>query len=285
MNKSGNKSEAKPKLRFPEFQESSDWQRKELGSIGVFTGGGTPSKENSSYWEGENPWVSRSDISEDDIFGIKISRFISDEAIRETAKKIVPANSILLVSRVGVGKLAITRKEICTSQDFANFTPAKDDLVFLAYALKAMKEVFLSFNQGMAIQGFTKDDASNVKIPLPENMEEQKRIADCLSSVDELISLEAKKLDALRVYKKGLMQQLLPNDAPHERSQPAILYHENKIFRIYGFRKLDGTTIPGNCSSLVLRNIVSNRRIGRLPCFANGQHGGWRHRRSESCFY
>jgi len=217
------KSALVPRLRFPEFQEAGEWTTPKLGSLGTFTGGGTPTKDNASYWGGSNPWVSSSDISEDNIHEIKISRFISDEAIQETATKVVPANSILLVSRVGVGKIAITREKICTSQDFTSFTPAKDNLVFLAYSLKAMKETFLSFNQGMAIKGFTKDDASNVKIPLPTKVREQQKIADCLSSLDELITAETQKLDALKTHKKGLMQQLFPAEG---KTQPRLRFLE-----------------------------------------------------------
>jgi type I restriction enzyme S subunit len=63
----------------------------------------------------------------------------------------------------------------------------------------------------MAILGFTKQDIENLAIPLPDaNSGEQQKIADCLSSLDELIELETKKLEALKEYKKGLMQQLFP---------------------------------------------------------------------------
>jgi type I restriction enzyme S subunit len=198
-----------PSLRFPEFLDKGEWVETKLGLIGAFTGGGTPSKDQASYWIGTNPWISSSDISDDNIQDISISRFISDQAIKKTATKLVPKNSILLVSRVGVGKLAITRKPICTSQDFTNFTPANDNLVFLAYCLKSLKDTFLAFNQGMAIKGFTKDDASNLSITLP-TLGEQQKIADCLASLDELITLEAQKLDTLKTHKKGLMQQLFP---------------------------------------------------------------------------
>ncbi|MBN6739917.1 restriction endonuclease subunit S [Acidithiobacillus sp. MC6.1] len=200
-----------PRLRFPEFWDAGEWEESKLGFIGTFTGGGTPSKDEASYWVGKNPWISSSDISDDNIQDICISRFISDNAIQETATKIVPANSILLVSRVGVGKLAITKVPICTSQDFTNFTPRKDDLVFLAYYLKTLRNTFLSLNQGMAIKGFTKDDVSGLEIFLPR-LKEQQKIADCLSSLDDLITAEAKKLDALKVHKKGLMQQLFPRE-------------------------------------------------------------------------
>ena len=52
-----------PKLRFPEFKDSGEWEENILGNIGVFKGGGTPSKSNSDFWKGDFPWISSSDIS------------------------------------------------------------------------------------------------------------------------------------------------------------------------------------------------------------------------------
>ena len=200
-----------PILRFPEFRDAGGWVLKKLETIGQFTGGGTPSKENASYWAGDIPWVSSSDISEGSIFAINISRFITEEAIRESATKIVPANSILLISRVGVGKLAVTTTPVCTSQDFTNFTPAKADLLFLAYLLKSRKKTLLSFNQGTSIKGFTKANVASLELGLPSSAEQQK-IAQCLTTLDEVIAAQSQKIDALKAHKKGLMQQLFPRE-------------------------------------------------------------------------
>ncbi len=198
-----------PKLRFPEFWDAGAWEVKKLGEIGEFTGGGTPSKNNESYWSGSIPWISSSDISEDSVSKIKISRFISKEALKKSATKLVPENSILLVSRVGVGKLAFSRKLVCTSQDFTNLTPQNEDLIFLAYYLKSLGKKLLEYSQGMAIKGFTKEDVSKLELYIPP-FKEQQKIADCLSSLDELIAAHSKKLEALQSWKKGLMQNLFP---------------------------------------------------------------------------
>ncbi|MGD2118955.1 MAG: restriction endonuclease subunit S [Chromatiales bacterium] len=198
-----------PKLRFLGFKNEPAWQEDYLGKMGEFTGGGTPSKSNDSYWKGNIPWVSSSDVSEDSIHELKISRYITKKAIKESATKLVPENSILLVSRVGVGKLAISKKSVCTSQDFTNFTPKKDNLTFLAYYIKSISKTLLEYSQGMAIKGFTKEDVSKLQLFLPKPAEQQK-ISDCLSSVDELIAAQTQKIDALKAHKKGLMQQFFP---------------------------------------------------------------------------
>lgn len=205
-----------PKLRFKEFKDSGEWEEKPLGDIGEFTGGGTPSKEVDSFWRGNIPWISSSDISEESIHQIKITRFITEEALINSATKKIPRGSILLVSRVGVGKLAISNESVCTSQDFTNFTPKNDCLVFLAYYLKFYSGKLLELSQGMAIKGFTKDDISKLKLFLPSRKSEQQKIADCLSSLDALLTDQNRKVENLKIHKKGLVQQLFPKAAEIE---------------------------------------------------------------------
>lgn len=271
MNKQDDKQERViPKLRFPEFQTALGWENKTLGSLGTFTGGGTPSKNNYNYWNGQNPWISSSDISDESIYTIRINRFISDLAIKESATKIVPKNSILLVSRVGVGKLAITKDLICTSQDFINITPSKDNLVFLAYALKAMKGKFLSLNQGMAIKGFTKDDLVNLEISLPSTPKEQQKIADCLSSIDELINLREQKLTVLKQHKKGLMQQLFPSHNELQASKQAIVYPKLRFPQFKDCKGWEVVKLGDICENLDARRIpitTQDRESGKIPYY------------------
>jgi len=85
-----------PKLRFPEFRDAGEWEEEKLEDLGEFTGGGTPSKSNRDYWNGNIPWISSSDVVDESIYQVNISRFISEEALRESATKLVPPNSILL---------------------------------------------------------------------------------------------------------------------------------------------------------------------------------------------
>ena len=230
-----------PKLRFPEFREA--WEKKTLETLGYFTGGGTPSKDNAAYWTGEIPWISSSDLNEDSISQINISRFITTQAVQESATKLVPAKSILLISRVGVGKLAVSTFPLCTSQDFTNFTPTHADPLFLAYLLKSQRETLLSFNQGTSIKGFTKDNIASLRLGFPSPPEQQK-IASCLSSVDELIAAQARKLDSLKTHKKGLMQQLFPREG---ESLPRLRFPEFKNKGVWVSQRVDkrGNVLAG----------------------------------------
>lgn len=198
-----------PELRFPEFRDAGEWEVKPLGLLGRFIGGGTPIKAKPEYWQGDIPWISSSDLLEDNIHTVTINKFISLKAIEESATKKVPKGSVLFVSRVGTGKLAINDRDLCTSQDFSNFISTGIYNYYLAYYSLANKSALIGFGQGTSIKGFSKDDIENFKVSFPQKKEQQK-IADCLSSLDDLTALEARKLDALKAHKKGLMQQLFP---------------------------------------------------------------------------
>jgi len=244
-----------PRLRFPEFWDDGDWEEEKLENLGEFTGGGTPSKSNRDYWNGNIPWISSSDVVDESIYQVNISRFISEEALRESATKLVPPNSILLVSRVGVGKLAITVNPVCTSQDFTNFTPTKDNLIFLAYLLKSREKNLISLNQGTSIRGFTREDIGKFKICYPSNKEQQK-IADCLSSIGDRITTETQKLDTLKAHKKGLMQQLFPAES---ETLPKLRFPE---FQDAGEWEEDDLSKLSSCG---LSNGVFNdpKKVGR----------------------
>ena len=205
--KQATKRELMPKLRFPEFGDA--WAVKKLGDLGKLIGGGTPDKSVVEYWQGDIPWVSSSDIFEDDIYTMSVTRFINEKSISESATKIVPKGSVLFVSRVGTGKLAVNNNDVCTSQDFTNFLPKKIYNYFLGYFFIANKSALISLGQGTSIKGFSKGDLEKFEVIFPSPLEQQK-IADCLSSIDELITAQTQKLVTLKTHKKGLMQQLFP---------------------------------------------------------------------------
>lgn len=196
---------ATPKLRFKEFD--NDWINTKVKDLGEFSSGGTPSKDIHDYWNGNIPWISSSDLNEESIFDIRINRFISEDAIKNSATKKIPKNSILLVSRVGVGKVALTNQELCTSQDFTALTPKKDYALFIAYLMKNITPRLLDLNQGTSIKGFVREDLISLPISLPSK-EEQTKIASFLSAVDEKISQLSQKLHLLGQYKQGMMQKL-----------------------------------------------------------------------------
>ena len=235
------KIQAVPELRFREFQEG--WTRKKLGELGQFRGGGTPDTKIEKYWMGDIPWISSSDLAEDDIHNIKIQKWINKEAVKETATKIIPKDSILLISRVGVGKLAISKEDICTSQDFSNFLPINANSYYLGYYLIARKNLLLAFSQGTSIKGFTTSDIKNLILNLP-SLPEQQKIASFLSAVDKKIHQLTRKKELLETYKEGVMQKLFSQEIRFkgEDGKDFPEWEENKLGEIATFSKGKGVS-------------------------------------------
>jgi type I restriction enzyme S subunit len=196
-------------LRFKDDNgnDFAEWEEKKLGELGLFKGGGTPSTQIQEYWEGEIPWISSSDLIENDVLSIKMTRFITEKAISESATKIIPANSVLFVARVGVGKLAVNSIKLCTSQDFTNFIPSEINSLYLAYYFIKNNNLLNSYAQGTSIKGFTSGDLKSVRIKFPI-LEEQTKIANFLSAIDEKIKHCQGQIEKTTVWKNGLLQQL-----------------------------------------------------------------------------
>ena len=165
-------------------------------------GGGTPSSSNESFWQGTIPWVSSSDIVENDIKNISISRYITEEAIAHSATKLCPAPSILIVSRVGVGKIALSKEAICTSQDFCNLINIKVEPIFLTYCLSQIMKRKSMEVQGTSIKGITTSEIQKISINIP-SLQEQKKIGKILSLLDERIATQNKIIDKLQSLIKG----------------------------------------------------------------------------------
>lgn len=184
-----------------------EWEEKKVGSLGDIVGGGTPSTKKKEYWCGKIAWVSSADIGDNDIRNINITRFITREAIADSATKIIPKDSILIVSRVGVGKVAKASRNLCTSQDFTNIVNLDGDVTFLSYAVLRLMQSKLQCVQGTSIKGIPNDEIKNYTLNIP-CLAEQQKIANCLSSLDGVIEKQKAILAAWEELKKGLLQQM-----------------------------------------------------------------------------
>jgi len=179
----------------------------QLKDLAKFIGGGTPSSNDSSYWSGDIPWISSSDVSEDNINKITITRHITNEAIKKSATQICESPCILIVSRVGVGKVALSNISLCTSQDFCNLTKIKCNPKFLAYQLQSIMKRKSYAVQGTSIKGITTEEIKKTGIMLP-SIEKQLSIASTLSRIDTFIDVEISILENYQKLRKYLLQQM-----------------------------------------------------------------------------
>ena len=195
--------ETVPKLRFPEFRDAGDWDRDELGNISMFV--------NEKIALGQ----------------IKLSSYVSTENILPDYQGLVFATKLPLlgsVTRFKINDVLISNirpylKKVCLAEIDGG---ASNDIIVVR-AINKVTYQFLSFilrNDGFI--EYVMKGAKGVKMPRGDislmkeysvaypSKPEQQKIADCLSSLDDLITAQSKKLAALKVHKKGLMQQLFP---------------------------------------------------------------------------
>jgi type I restriction enzyme S subunit len=206
--------ETQPRLRFPEFQDAGEWERKRLEEIVDFQSGGTPSKTNLAFWNGSIPWVSAKDMKR--LFLEDAKDHISNEAVHKGAR-LTPAGSLLVLTRgmtlLNDVPICILQREMSFNQDVKGLRPKRGfQGLFIAWMLIGSKKRLLAM-VNVAGHGTGKLDTDKLKaleLMLPQSVEQQ-RIADCLSNLDALITAESQKLEALKSHKKGLMQQLFPS--------------------------------------------------------------------------
>ena len=197
-----------PGVRFKGFTDA--WEQRKLDDIAkIKTGGGTPKTANPEYWSGNIPWIQSSDLAEGDIVHVNINKFINNNALKNSAAKLISRDSIALVTRVGVGKVAVINQDFTTSQDFLSLSDFDgSDIKFLAYQLYRLMQENAKVLQGTSIKGITKTELIEQSISIPSSGQEQNLISAVLSKIDSIITLHQRKLERLQEVKKGLLQKM-----------------------------------------------------------------------------
>ena len=204
-----------PGLRFKadDGSEFPDWEeRTSVELCSRMIGGGTPSTSNTDNYNGDISWISSSDLDVDNITKVRRTRFITERAITTSATKKAKPGSIAVVLRVGVGKVALLDRETCTSQDFISLEDVTGDTKFIAYMLSARMQREAVRTQGTSIKGIPATRFKELTYRMPSSIIEQRKIADLLSTVDDVITAQQAEVDAWEQRKKGVMQKLFSQE-------------------------------------------------------------------------
>jgi len=197
-----------PEIRFKGF--TGKWVVKKIDEIcGETYGGGTPRTSERKFWEGTIPWIQSSDIIDGEIYNVVPRKRISDLAIRKSPAKLVPENSVAIVTRVGVGKLALIEFDYTASQDFLSLSKLKLDQSFAVVALSILLQSKLHETQGTSIKGITKEELLAYTFVVPCAIDEQQKIGSYFRTLDALISQHATQLQKLKQLKSACLQKML----------------------------------------------------------------------------
>ena len=172
-----------PELRFPEFQETKGWAKKQIIDLGEVITGNTPSKKEGKYWNGDFAWITAQDFKgkyiNDSI--LKLTRFGKNKA------RVIPQNSVLVTCIASIGLNAINKIECSTNQQINTICCNRKyhyEYVYylITYNVKRLKQLAGQ----TAVPIITKKNFEEFEVYTVENYDEQQKIADCLSSLDEL---------------------------------------------------------------------------------------------------
>ncbi|MBS9337333.1 restriction endonuclease subunit S [Fructobacillus parabroussonetiae] len=166
------------------------WEQRKLSELAsIYSGGGTPKTGVTKYWGGSLPWIQSSDLQENNLYDVNYRKWITNEGLQKSAAKLVPKNSIALVTRVGVGKLAFIGNEYSTSQDFISLSNLQVKPDFAVYLLFKLMNKLGNAAQGTSIKGVTKTELMLQQINVPANSVEQQQVGQLIKKVDKLITL------------------------------------------------------------------------------------------------
>ena len=170
-----------------------------LGDICTFQSGGTPSKTVPAYYQGNIPWITTVSLTGGRISNEAAIEYITDQAIRESAAKIVPQNSIMVGTRVGVGKVAINTVPMSTSQDIISLLNIDErtwDKDFLCKFIAAKSAYLNSQARGATIKGIKIETLASLDLP-EITLEEQKHISRVIDEVLQLVKYRKDQLNEL----------------------------------------------------------------------------------------
>lgn len=210
--------ETRPRLRFPEFRDAGDWEERQLGPLTSKVGSGiTPLGGSANYLESGRPFMRSQNVGWGTLLLDDIA-YIDEEMHHSFDGTEIRSDDVLLnITGASIGRSAVADERIVGGNVnqhvcIIRTDPQQLDARMLnQYLISSLgQDQIDSFQAGGNRQGLNFNQIRSFGLPLPPDLDEQKCIAECLSSLDAHISAQDAKLAALHRHKRGLMQQLFP---------------------------------------------------------------------------
>ncbi len=207
--------ETLPQLRFPEFRDAGEWKKITLYNICDILPGYTFPEALQGKQYGQYPFCKVSDISKaiSDDGGLlhRAINYIDSADLSILKAKPIPTGTTVF-AKIGEA-LRLNRRAIstveCLIDNNAVGIKAKPGKLINYFLYILSQRIDLNKYCGGAVPSVSKTVLENIAVVIP-TCSEQQRIANCLSSLDELIAAQTQKINLLKDHKKGLMQQLFP---------------------------------------------------------------------------
>ena len=191
-----------------EGDDYPDWEEKKLNSfINDFI---VPMRDKPKDLTGKIPWCRIEDFNGKYLSESKSNQGVSMSTVKSMNLKVYPVDTLLVSCSAYLGKCAIIKKELVTNQTFIGLVPDKQkiNIEFLFYTMILSEHRLNTLSSGTTISYLSREEFENFKVLIPSNMEEQTKIANFLSAIDDKIELVNTQLENTQQFKKGLLQQM-----------------------------------------------------------------------------
>lgn len=203
-----------------------------LGDICSFQSGGTPSRKRKEYFNGDIPWITTVALNGKTVDENDAVEMISDVAIRESAAKIVPQKSIMIGTRVGVGKVAMNMVPMATNQDIISAVGIDEqqwDKEYIVKLISSKQELLKSESRGATIKGIKLDILKKIEIPnIP--IEKQRAISLIFNRLDKTIERQEQQKYLLDQLVKSRFIEMFGDPVKNTMRWEVVTFSE--IFRM-----------------------------------------------------
>lgn len=203
--------ETVPKYRFKEFEKDGGWLERKLGEVAQIGRGISKHRprDESSLFGGIYPFIQTGDIRKANLYLTDYTQTYSEKGLKQS--KLWDENTLCITIAANIAETAILKIKACFPDSVIGIIPKIDitEVLFINYLIESFKLQIQSFSQGMAQDNLNQEKLSNLVFLFP-SIQEQQKIASCLSSLDAIITTQAEKIEQLKLHKKGLMQGLFP---------------------------------------------------------------------------
>ena len=184
-----------------------DWKEYKYTELASLIGGGTPKTSETSYWNGNIPWLSVKDFCGNSKYVYKTEKHITELGLRNSSTKLLHRGDIIISARGTVGEIAMLPRDMAFNQScFGIRANAKViNNHYLYYLTKTKVRELQNSSHGSVFDTITKDTFENIHCSIP-NINEQIKIAAILSSLDDKIELNRRINDNLEQQAQALFK-------------------------------------------------------------------------------
>lgn len=199
-------------------------------------GGGTPSRKNEEYWNGNIPWISVKDFKSNTI--TDSLETITQKGLENSTTKLIPKGNVIIPTRMALGKVAINKVDTAINQDLKALIikdPKLLDLKYLMYFLQSKSDYIESNGKGATVKGVTIDTIANLDIKLPP-IEVQTKIVSALDLSQSLIEKRKSQISALYKLSESVFLDMFGDPRDNKKWDEVqlseIIEVESKVVKI-----------------------------------------------------